>query len=47
VSLDMSKYKIINRTVYRHLVGILTGTRPCGIVVLFEELYGSESLTQG
>ena len=31
----------------RHLVGILAGTKPCGTVVLFEELYGSESLTQG
>lgn len=28
-------------------MGILTGTKPCGTVVLFEELYGSESLTQG
>lgn len=30
----------------RHTVGIMVGTKPCGIVVLFEELYGSESLTQ-
>ena len=31
----------------RHTVGILVGTKPCGTVVLFEELFGSESLTQG
>lgn len=30
----------------RHTVGIMVGTKPCGIVVLFEEIYGSESLTQ-
>ena len=30
----------------RHTVGILVGTKPCGTVVLFEELYGSESLKQ-
>ena len=24
----------------------MVGTKPCGIVVLFEEIYGSESLTQ-
>jgi hypothetical protein len=31
----------------RHTVGIMVGTKPCGTVVLFDELYGSESLTQG
>lgn len=30
----------------RHLVGICVGTKPCGRVVLWDELYGSESLTQ-
>ena len=30
----------------RHSCGILVGTKPCGTVVLFNELYGSESLTQ-
>ena len=30
----------------RHTVGIMVGTKPCGTVVLFDELYGSESLTQ-
>ena len=30
----------------RHTVGIMVGTKPCGTVVLFEELYGAESLTQ-
>ena len=30
----------------RHTVGILVGTKPCGTVVLFNELYGSESVTQ-
>ena len=24
----------------------MVGTKPCGVVVLFDELYGSESLTQ-
>ena len=31
---------------WRHTVGIMVGTKPCGTVVLFEELYGAESLTQ-
>ena len=30
----------------RHTVGILVGAFPCGIITLFDELYGSESLTQ-
>ena len=30
----------------RHLVGICVGTKPCGRVVLWDELYGSETLTQ-
>ena len=30
----------------RHIVGILLGTKPCGTVILFNELYGSESMTQ-
>ena len=30
----------------RHTVGIMVGTKPCGTVVLFEEIFGSESLTQ-
>ena len=30
----------------RHTVGILVGSKPCGTVVLFNELYGSESVTQ-
>ena len=30
----------------RHTCGIMVGTKPCGTVVLFDELYGSESLTQ-
>ena len=30
----------------RHTVGIMVGTKPCGTVTLFDELYGSESLTQ-
>ena len=30
----------------RHTVGILVGTKPCGTVVLFNELYGAESVTQ-
>ena len=28
-------------------MGIMVGAKPCGTVVLFDELYGSESLTQG
>ena len=30
----------------RHTVGLLVGSKPCGTVVLFNELYGSESVTQ-
>ena len=30
----------------RHTVGILVGSKPCGTVVMFNELYGSESVTQ-
>ena len=30
----------------RHTVGILVSTFPCGIITVFEELFGSESLTQ-
>ena len=30
----------------RHIVGIMVETKPCGVVVLFDELFGSESLTQ-
>ena len=30
----------------RHTVGILVGAFPCGTITLFEELYGSESLSQ-
>ena len=30
----------------RHTVGILVTAKPCGIIVLYEELFGSESLTQ-
>ena len=30
----------------RHTVGLLVATRPCGTVVMFQELYGSESLSQ-
>ena len=35
-----------DKRVLRHTVGILIGTYPCGNVTLFEELYGSESLSQ-
>lgn len=30
----------------RHTVGILVGAFPCGIITIYDELYGSESLTQ-
>jgi hypothetical protein len=30
----------------RHTVGILVGAFPCGVINIFDELYGSESLTQ-
>ena len=30
----------------RHTVGILVGAYPCGTITVFEELYGSESLSQ-
>ena len=28
------------------MVGILVGTKPCGTVVMFEKLYGSELISQ-
>ena len=38
--------KIKDKRERRHTVGIMVGTKPCGTVTLFDELYGSESLTQ-
>ena len=35
-----------DKRVLRHTVGILIGSFPCGTVTLFDELYGSESLSQ-
>lgn len=28
-------------------MGILVGAYPCGVITIFEELYGSESLREG
>ena len=30
----------------RHTVVILVGTKPCGTVVMFDELFGAKSMTQ-
>ena len=30
----------------RHTVGVFVGAYPCGTIVLYDELYGSESITQ-
>ena len=30
----------------RHTVGLLVGAYPCGTIVIFDELYGSESISQ-
>ena len=45
-SLSCNTKKTKDKRERRHTVGILVGTKPCGTVVLFDELYGSESLTQ-
>ena len=39
-------WKSRDKRVLRHTVGILVGTYPCGNISLFDELYGSESLSQ-
>ena len=33
-------------TCRRHTVGVFVGAFPCGTIVLFDELYGSESISQ-
>ena len=35
-----------DKRVLRHTVGILVGAYPCGTITLFDELHGSESLSQ-
>ena len=35
-----------DKRVKRHTVGLLIGTYPCGVVVLVDELFGSEAVSQ-
>ena len=35
-----------DKTCRRHTVGVFVGAFPCGTIVLFDELYGSESISQ-
>ena len=35
-----------DKTCRRHTVGVFVGAYPCGTIVLFDELYGSESISQ-
>ena len=39
--------KDVDKRSRRHTCGILIGAFPCGIVPLIDELYGSESTSQG
>ena len=38
--------KTVNKRFYRRTAGIMIGASPCGVIPLFEELYGCESLHQ-
>ena len=35
-----------DKTSRRHTVGVFVGAFPCGTIVLFDELYGSEGISQ-
>ena len=35
-----------DKTCRRHTVGVFVGAYPCGTIILFDELYGSESISQ-
>ena len=39
-------YLLFSKRTRRHTVGILVSAFPCGIITVFEELFGSESLSQ-
>ena len=46
VSVTCNTRKSRDKTCRRHTVGVFVGVFPCGTIVLFDELYGSESISQ-
>lgn len=46
VSVTCNTRKSRDKTCRRHTVGVFVGAYPCGTIVLFDELYGSESISQ-
>ena len=46
VSVTCNTRKSRDKACRRHTVGIFVGAYPCGTIVLFDELYGSESISQ-
>ena len=46
LSVTCNTRKSRDKTCRRHTVGVFVGAYPCGTIVLFDELYGSESITQ-
>ena len=46
LSVTCNTRKSRDKTSRRHTVGVFVGAFPCGTIVLFDELYGSESISQ-
>ena len=46
LSVTCNTRKSRDKTTRRHTVGVFVGAFPCGTIVLFDELYGSESISQ-
>ena len=46
ISVTCNTRKSRDKTTRRHTVGVFVGAFPCGTIVLFDELYGSESISQ-
>ena len=46
LSVTCNTRKSRDKTSRRHTVGVFVGAYPCGTIVLFDELYGSESISQ-
>ena len=46
VSVTCNTRKSRDKTCRRHTVGVFVGAFPCGTIVLFDELYGSEGIRQ-
>lgn len=46
VSVSCNTRKSRDKTCRRHTVGVFVGAYPCGTIVLFDELYGSEGISQ-